>query len=71
MEQIQLLRVQVLPDGRLDRLNAALFLGKAPKTLAEWQRLGIGPRSFLVGGRRFYHLSELQSFASGGGSSSK
>ncbi|GGD60891.1 DNA-binding protein [Erythrobacter arachoides] len=66
MDQVQFLKVQVLPDGRVDRVNAARFLGKAPKTLAEWHRLGIGPRSLLVGGRRFYHLTELQSFVNGG-----
>lgn len=60
---LELMRVMVLPDGRLDRVNAAAFLGKSPKTLAEWQRLGTGPRSRLVGGRRFYDLADLQEFA--------
>lgn len=66
MDHIEYQKVQVLPDGRVDRVNAARYLGKAPKTLAEWHRLGIGPRSLLVGGRRFYHLSELEIFVSGG-----
>jgi hypothetical protein len=53
------------PDGRVSRAEAARFLGFKPKTLAEWHRLGVGPASCLVGGRRFYRLSELQQFASG------
>ncbi|WP_298198568.1 DNA-binding protein [Novosphingobium sp.] len=66
MNSIDRVRVQVLPDGRLDRANAANYLGRSVKTLAEWARLGIGPRSFLVGGRRFYLLAELQAFVSSG-----
>lgn len=65
MDQMQLVNVRVLPGGRLDRANAASFLGKTPKTLAEWQRIGIGPQSFLVGGRRFYRLDDLQAYADG------
>lgn len=63
MSNIVEVKVRVLPDGRLNRANAALYLGRSPKTLAEWTRLGLGPKSFLVGGRRFYHLSDLQRFA--------
>ncbi len=33
------IRVRVLPDGRMDRENAAKYLGKKPKTLAMWQLL--------------------------------
>ena len=65
MDQMQLVNVRVLPGGRLDRANAASFLGKTPKTLAEWHRRGMGPNSFLVGGRRFYRLEELQAYANG------
>jgi hypothetical protein len=65
-DAIDQVKVVVLPDGRLDRKNAAAFLGKAPKTLAEYHRRGIGPRSIMVGGWRFYLLSELQAFAQGG-----
>ncbi|MFN7025644.1 MAG: helix-turn-helix domain-containing protein [Pseudorhizobium sp.] len=57
--------IQITPDGRLTRTEAAKFLGFSPKTLAEWHRLGYGPPSFLVGGRRFYRLAELESYASG------
>lgn len=62
-DTIDRVRVVVLPDGRVDRLNAARFLGREPKTLAEWQRLGRGPASRLVGGRRFYLIDDLRQFA--------
>jgi hypothetical protein len=58
-------RVQVLPDGRVARSDAAKFLGYQAKTLAEWHRLGKGPRSHMVGGRRFYHIDDLRTFATG------
>lgn len=57
--------VNVTPDGRVTRSEAARYLGFQPKTLANWHRLGIGPSSFMVGGRRFYRLSELERYANG------
>lgn len=62
---IEQVRVTVLPDGRVDRKNAARALNREPKTLAEWKRLGIGPRGFLVGGRVFYWWADVQAFARG------
>ena len=59
------IRVTVLPDGRLSRAEAAKYLGYQPKTLSEWQRLGKGPRSHVVGNRRFYMIDELRAFAMG------
>lgn len=56
-------QVRVLPDGRVSRRDAAAFLGMKPKTLAEWQRLGKGPKSILVGSRRFYLIDDLKRFA--------
>jgi hypothetical protein len=57
--------VRVLPDGRVARKDAAKALGLQPKTLAEWKRLGTGPKSRLVGGRAFYDWAEVQAFARG------
>ena len=65
VEAIDRVRIRVTPDGRVNRRDAALFLGKSPKTLAEWMRLGFGPKSHLVGGRRFYSLEELRAYADG------
>src|SRR5262249_54568213 len=64
-EPVEIVRVRVLPDGRLDRENAARYLGHKPKTLAMWQLQGRGPRSVLVGGRRFYFKAELDNFIRG------
>ncbi|WP_294211383.1 hypothetical protein [uncultured Sphingomonas sp.] len=49
----------------MSRDDAARYLGLAPKTLAEYQRLGKGPASLKVGGRRFYMLDALKAFATG------
>jgi hypothetical protein len=57
--------VQVLPDGRVDRKNAAAALGRSAKTLAEWQSRGHGPKGFLIGGRVFYRWADVEAFARG------
>ena len=62
---IERVRVRVLPDGRLSRRDAALYLGVATKTLAMWQLNGKGPPSVLVGGRRFYFKKILDAYVSG------
>lgn len=64
-DAVDRVRVQVLPSGRVDRKNAAKALNRAPKTLAEWRRLGVGPKSHNVGGRVFYDWAEVQAFARG------
>ncbi len=53
-------RVFVHPDGRMDRKNAAIYLGCAPETLADWAMKGTGPRYVLLGGRAFYFLDDLK-----------
>ena len=58
-------RVRILPDGRMTRENAATYLGMKPKTLAMWQLQGKGPRSLMVGGRRFYFKEALDAFIRG------
>ncbi|MGE3745859.1 MAG: DNA-binding protein [Sphingomonadaceae bacterium] len=58
-------RVMILPDGRVSRADAAKYLGRKAKTLADWHRLGKGPRSRMVGGRRFYMIDDLSIFARG------
>ena len=64
-EGIERVRVRVLPDGRLDRRNAAKYLGRASKTLAMWHMEGRGPKSVLVGGRRYYYQDVLDAFIRG------
>jgi hypothetical protein len=57
--------VRVLPDGRLTREEAAKYLGKRTKTLAQWRMIGKGPRSIRVGGRVYYFLEDLIAFVRG------
>lgn len=52
-------RVFLHPDGRMDRKNAALYLGCAPKTLADWAMKGIGPKYVMLGGKAFYFVQDL------------
>ena len=63
--EIEKQRVRVLPDGRLSRWDAALYLGLKPKTLSMWQVAGKGPRPVRVGGRVFYYLADLNAFVRG------
>jgi hypothetical protein len=61
--EIELERVKVViyPDGRLDTVNAARFLGLSPKTIAIMRSSGTGPR-FVKRGRVFYFLEDLQAW---------
>ncbi len=62
---IERVKVRVLPDGRMTRKDAAKYLGRAEKTLAMWEMEAKGPRSVLVGGRRFYFKNVLDAFIRG------
>ncbi len=63
--EIEKPRIRVLPDGRLSRGDAALYLGLKPKTLSMWQVAGKGPRAVRVGGRVFYYQADLEAFVRG------
>ncbi|GEM71105.1 hypothetical protein SAQ01S_08710 [Sphingomonas aquatilis NBRC 16722] len=63
--RVSKLKVVVRPDGAIDRKGASIVLNKTPKTLANWAVMGIGPRSWLIGGRRHYDYAECQAFARG------
>ena len=65
---VEQVRVRVLPDGRMDRENAAKYLGRATKTLAMWAIEGKGPPWVKVGGRVFYFKDALDKFIQGYGS---
>ena len=56
------LNLFVFPDGRMDRKNAAQYLGCAPKTLADWATKGSGPEYLQVGGRVFYFKAALDAW---------
>ena len=57
------MRVRVLPDGRMTREHAAMYLGLKVKTLAMWAIQGKGPRPIRIGGRVFYRQSDLDDLA--------
>ncbi len=59
---VEPVRVRILPDGRMDRENAARYLGRKPKTLAMWKLEGKGPPAHKAGGRVFYLRKELDAF---------
>lgn len=63
--QTEMVRVRILPDGRMDRENAAKYLGRKPKTLAMWALENRGPRVHKAGGRCFYYRGELDAFIRG------
>jgi hypothetical protein len=51
--------VRVLPDGRMDTNNAALYIGLSEKTLAMMRCKGAGPEFVKCGGRIFYFREDL------------
>ena len=59
---IDRVRIRVLPDGRVNRRDSAAYIGISPKTMAMWLTQGKGPASFLVGGRRFSYIEELDRY---------
>lgn len=62
--QIQL-EVLITPTGLVSRKHAALGLGLAPKTLAQWSSKGIGPKPIKIGGRTFYRWKDIQEMSEG------
>lgn len=54
--------VQMYPDGRLDRANAARYTGFSIKTLAMHASAGTGPKFQKIGGRVFYRRQDLDSW---------
>ena len=62
------IEVLLLPDGRMDAKNAAIYLGLSVKTLAMKRSSGTGPR-FLKRGRVFYYKDDLDSWLEGAGRS--
>ena len=65
LSAIEHVKVRILPDGRMARGDAALYLGHQPKTLAMWALQGKGPRFVKVGGRVFYFKDDLDAFIRG------
>lgn len=56
--------VLILPDGRMDRKNAATYAGLAVKTLAMYASNGKGP-AFIKRGRVWYRKDDLDAWLAG------
>lgn len=57
--------VVLLPDGRMDVKNAAMYLGFSAKTLAMMRCQGTGPK-FVKRGRVFYYREDLDDWLKAG-----
>lgn len=62
---VQVIKIRVLPDGRVSRAEAAKLFDRTPKTMAEWASKGWGPRCIHVGGRVFHDYAECLAMARG------
>jgi hypothetical protein len=58
MAPISTVAVTILPDGRMDRKNAARYCGLSEKTMAMHACRGTGPR-FVKRGKVFYFQEAL------------
>lgn len=57
--------VTIRPNGTLNRVNAALYLGLSAKTLAEYASRGIGP-AYIKRGRVAYRKQDLDAWTDSG-----
>lgn len=60
--KLELVRCRVLPDGRMNRRDAAAYLGLKEKTLAMWALQGRGPRIVRISNRCFYFRTDIDEF---------
>jgi hypothetical protein len=63
--QTSQIQIEMFPDGRLDAVNAAKYLGLKQKTLAMMRCEGNGPQ-FIKRGRIFYFKDDLDAWLIGG-----
>lgn len=64
-DEIEAVKIRVLPDGSMDSNNAAKYVNRAPKTLAMWRLKGTGPKWHKAGGRVRYQKENLDAFNRG------
>jgi predicted DNA-binding transcriptional regulator AlpA len=62
MEGADRLKMTILPGDRVNRRDAATYLGRKPSTLGNWVKSGRGPKPVMIGGRAFYSLADLDTF---------
>lgn len=63
---LRISQVEVLPDGRMDRKNAAAYIGLSIKTLAMKASAGTGPK-FVKLGKVWYWKQDIDAWLSAGG----
>jgi hypothetical protein len=55
--------IAIYPDGRLDTVNAAAYIGLSVKTMAQWRYKGEGPPFLKPSGNKiFYVQSDLDAW---------
>jgi hypothetical protein len=64
-EKIVNMEITLLPDGRMDAKNAAVYIGLSSKTLAMMRCQGKGPK-FIKRGRIFYYREALDEWLMAG-----
>ena len=57
--------VKILPDGRMDTLNAAIYIGRKQHTLAQWRSDSYGP-PYIKCGRIYYYKDEIDTWLRNG-----
>jgi hypothetical protein len=63
--ELDKVKVFVLPDGRMDSENSALYVGLKPKTMAMMRCSGEGPE-FIKRGKIFYFKDALDRWIADG-----
>lgn len=53
-DEVEAVKIRILPDGRMDSNNAAKYMNRSPKTLAMWRTQRTGPKWRKVNGRIEY-----------------
>ena len=66
---IENIKIEVFPDGRMDDINTAKYAKTTVKTLAKMRSLGTGPRFYKAGGngRPFYYTDDVDDWIKAGG----
>ena len=60
-QDVEVEKVLVLPDGRMDTKNASRYLGLSEKTIAMMRSGGTGP-IYIKRGRIFYYQEDLDAW---------
>jgi hypothetical protein len=63
--EIQTAQVSMLPDGRMNDENAALYLGVKRQTMQKWRCNGQGPKFVKLGSKVFYYKYDLDGYLNG------